>query len=169
MKMLKALEHLLYEERLWELTLLSLKKLKLRTHLINVYKYLMGGSKKDGAKLFLVVSSERKRGNVHERKYKKFPLKKWIDFFIVRMVKLWNQLPRENMEFPSLEVLNTPLDMALSSLLQLTLLWTRNLSRDQMKLSGLSNHSHSAILWLSYFCPSTITARENTTDYCDIL
>ena len=33
--------------------------------LIDVYKYLMGGSKEDGVKLCSVVLSERTRGNGH--------------------------------------------------------------------------------------------------------
>lgn len=37
--MIKALDHLLYEERLRELGLLSLEKMKLGRHLIHVYKW----------------------------------------------------------------------------------------------------------------------------------
>ena len=50
-KMIKALEHLLYDERLRELGLLSLEKRRLRDDRINVSKYLMGGNEEGGGRL----------------------------------------------------------------------------------------------------------------------
>lgn len=49
--MIKALEYLLYEDRLLTFRLLSLENWKLRRVLTYVYGYLMGGSKMKGARL----------------------------------------------------------------------------------------------------------------------
>ena len=39
-----------------------------------MYKYQVGGTEEDGARLFSVVPSEKKRGNGHKLKYRKFHL-----------------------------------------------------------------------------------------------
>ncbi|KAK4832125.1 LOW QUALITY PROTEIN: hypothetical protein QYF61_020802 [Mycteria americana] len=65
MKMMKRLKHLSYEERLRELGLFSLERRRLREELPNVYKYLKGGRKEDGARLSSVVPSNRTRSNRH--------------------------------------------------------------------------------------------------------
>jgi len=86
--MSKGLEHLLYEEKLRKLGLISLEKRRLVCT-----NNLMEGSGEDGHRLFSVVPSERARGN--ER------------IFTVRAIERWNRLPRESVESPSLEILKT--------------------------------------------------------------
>ena len=72
-KMIKKLEHLTYEEKLRALRLLSLKKGRLIGD-FNVHKHLKRGCKKDGARLFPLVPSDRTRSNGHKLKHRRSPL-----------------------------------------------------------------------------------------------
>jgi len=54
----RSLEHLLHEGKLRDLGLLSLKKKSLRGNLVNLIKYVLGGSQVDGAKVFSIVTSK---------------------------------------------------------------------------------------------------------------
>ncbi|KAK4827464.1 LOW QUALITY PROTEIN: hypothetical protein QYF61_018257, partial [Mycteria americana] len=120
--MIKALEHDSCEERLRELGLFSLEKRRLRGDLIDVYKYLKGGCKEDGARLFSVVLSDRTRGSGHTLKRRKLCLNIRKRFFTVRVTERWHRLPREAVESPSLEIFKSRLDMVLGNWLQMALL-----------------------------------------------
>ncbi|KAK4814881.1 hypothetical protein QYF61_001259 [Mycteria americana] len=68
--MVKGLEHLTYKERLRAVTAQPGEE-KAEGDLISAYKYLKGGCKDNGARLFSVVPSDRARSNGHKLKHKR--------------------------------------------------------------------------------------------------
>lgn len=64
-----------------------------------------------------MVSGDRTRDSGHKLKYRNPHLKIRKGVFSVMGVVPWKRLPRKVVEFPSLEIFKTELDMILSSLL----------------------------------------------------
>ncbi|KFW03449.1 hypothetical protein N327_00891, partial [Fulmarus glacialis] len=121
-KMIRGMEHLFDEERLKELGLFSLEKRMLWGDFIVAFQYLIGACKKDGDRLFSRACCDRTRGNGFKLKEGIFTPDIRKKFFMVRVVKHWNRLPREVVDAPSLETsLETSslvrLDGALSNLI----------------------------------------------------
>lgn len=92
MKMMEGWEHQTYEERL-------------RGDHINIHKYLKWG-KEGGARLSLVVLSDRTRSSGHELKNKRFCLN-IRKHFTVRVTEDWHRLPTEVVESTSFKIMWT--------------------------------------------------------------
>ena len=114
-KMIRWMEHLSYEERLRELGLFSLKKRRPWGHLIVTFQYLKEAYKKDEDSYFSRACCSRTKGNGFKLKEGRFRLDIRKIFFIVRVVKHWDRLPRLVVDVPSLEIFKVRLDRALSN------------------------------------------------------
>jgi len=115
--MIQGLEHLSCEERLRVLGLFSLERRRLHRDLIAAFQCLNGAYKKDGDRLLSSVCCDRTRGNGFKVKEGRFRLDLGKNFFfMMRVVKHWNRLPREVVDAPSLETFKAGSDGALRNL-----------------------------------------------------
>jgi len=114
-KMIRGMEHLSCKEKLRELGLFSPEKKRLQRDLIVGFQYLKGAYKKEEDKLFSRACCDRTRGNRLKLEDGRFSLDIRKKFFMKRVVKHWNRLPREVVDSPSLETFKVRLDRALSN------------------------------------------------------
>jgi len=115
--MIQWLEHLSCEERLRELELFSLERSRLQGDLTVAFENLKGACEKDWDKLFRRACCDRTRGNSFKLKEGRLRLDTRKKFFMMRVVKHWNRLPREDLDGSCLKVFKVRLDGALSNLI----------------------------------------------------
>jgi len=115
--MIRVLEYPSYEERLRELGLFSVEKRRLRGDLIAAFQYLKGAYRKEGENIFNRACCNRTRSNGFKLREGRCRLDKRKKFFMMRVVKYWNRLPREVVDAPSLETFKARLDGTLSNLI----------------------------------------------------
>jgi len=80
---------------------------------------LKGRYKKEGNRLFRRICGDRTRGSGFRLKEGTFRLDIRKMYFIVRVVRHWNRLPRDVVEASYLESLKARLDHAVSNLIKL--------------------------------------------------
>ncbi|TRZ23724.1 hypothetical protein HGM15179_003375, partial [Zosterops borbonicus] len=104
LKLTTGLEHISYEDRLREMGQFSLEKRRVRGYLITVFQYLKGPCKRAKEGVFTTACGDRTREDGFKLKEVGFSLDIREKVFTVRVVRLWNRLPREVVDSPSLEV-----------------------------------------------------------------
>ncbi|PKU46233.1 hypothetical protein llap_3457 [Limosa lapponica baueri] len=110
-RMIRGMEHLSSEDRLRQLGLFSLKKTRLQGDLITAYQYLKGAYRRAREGLFTRKCSDRTRDNGFKLEEKRFRLDTRKKFFIVRVVRQCNRLPREVVDALYLEVFKARLEL----------------------------------------------------------
>ncbi|KAF7244516.1 Glutathione peroxidase 7, partial [Varanus komodoensis] len=105
-----------YEVRLRELGFFSLEKRRLRGDMLATYRYVRGCHMEMGRDLFSPAEEGRTRSNGAKLREPRFHSDARKHFLTVRTPRVWNGLPREVIEAPSVRVFKERLDIHMVSL-----------------------------------------------------
>ena len=114
-RLILELRGLDYEERLSRLGLYSLEFRRMRGDLIETYKIMKGIDRIDAGRLFPLVGESRTRGHSLKIRGSRFRTELRRNFFTQRVVNLWNSLPSETVEAPSLNIFKKKIDSFLKN------------------------------------------------------
>lgn len=89
------LEHPPYEEKLRELMLFNLEKMRLRCDLISACQYVKSGCQQDGNRLFSVAPSDSTRDNGHKLEDRRFHMAIRKTFLTQRVSEFWIRMSGE--------------------------------------------------------------------------
>ncbi|KAF7241624.1 Monoacylglycerol lipase ABHD2 [Varanus komodoensis] len=110
-RLVAGLQGMPYEARLRELGLFSLEKRRLRGDMLATYRYVRGCHMEMGKDLFSPAEEGRTFSNGAKLREPRFHLDARKHFLTVRTPRVWNGLPREVVEAPSVWVFKDRLDM----------------------------------------------------------
>lgn len=94
-KLVKAIKHLPYHERLKKLGMMSIEERINRGDMIQTYKILTGKVRVDSEKFFERVNTRRTRGHTLKLKKTRTIHHARSKFFANRVINPWNQLPNQ--------------------------------------------------------------------------
>ncbi|KAF7251859.1 Mitogen-activated protein kinase-binding protein 1, partial [Varanus komodoensis] len=115
-RLVAGLQGMPYEARLRELGLFSLEKRRLRGDLLATYRYVRGCHTEMGRDLFSPAEEGRMRSNGAKLREPRLHLDARKHFLTVRTPRVWNGLPREVVEVPSVRVFKDRLDVHMKNI-----------------------------------------------------
>ena len=114
-KLIPELRNLGYERRLLALDLLTLEQRRLRGQLIETFKIVRGMSSLNSSTVF-TLSDNPTRNHGYKLVVPRFRTNKYRDFMTVKVCKLWNSLPSEVVNAPTVNAFKTQLDRIIRTL-----------------------------------------------------
>ena len=115
--MIRGQESSPYDDRLRAMGLFSLEKCRLRGDLMATYKFIRGDHQDLGERLFTRVPQGIMRSNSYKLLQDCFGLDIRKNFFTIRAPKVWNSLPSEVVQAPTLNTFKSKLDAYLAGIL----------------------------------------------------